>query len=134
VVEADAAALPFDDGAFDLVVGFMSLMDMDDMAGAVRDAARVLEPGKRFSAAIVHPVLSAGAGEPFSIAGSYLEPHRYRATLISTEHELESWHRPLEAYTRALEEAELPIETIRELQGVERPHLPISLHLHAVRP
>jgi SAM-dependent methyltransferase len=134
VVEADAAALPFDDASFDLVVAFMSLIDIDDLEGAVREAARVLEPGCRFSAAIVHPILSAGDGEPFTIAGSYLEPHRYRGKLITNDHELESWHRPLEAYARAFEDAGLLIESIRELQGVRRPHLPISLHLHAVRP
>jgi SAM-dependent methyltransferase len=32
-VEADAAAMPFEDGAADLATAFMSLMDMDDMAG-----------------------------------------------------------------------------------------------------
>jgi SAM-dependent methyltransferase len=134
VVEGDAAGLPFDDASFDLVVAFMSLMDIDDMAGAVREAVRVLEPGRPFSAAIVHPVLSAGEGEPFTIAGSYLEPHRYRGKLITTGVEIESWHRPLDAYTRAFEDAGLLIETLRELQGVRRPHLPISLHIHAVKP
>jgi SAM-dependent methyltransferase len=134
VVEADAAALPFADASFDLVVAFMSLIDIDDVDGAVREAVRVLEPGRRFSAAIVHPILSAGEGEPFTIAGSYLEPHRYTAKLSTTDHELESWHRPLEAYTRAFEDAGLLIESLRELQGVRRPHLPISLHLHAVKP
>jgi SAM-dependent methyltransferase len=134
VVEADAAGLPFADASFDLVVAFMSLMDIDDMAGAVREAVRVLEPGSRFSAAIVHPVLSAGDGEPFTIARSYLEPHRYLERMVTTPHvQFESWHRPLEAYTRAFEEAGLLIETLRELQGVRRPHLPISLHLHAVK-
>jgi SAM-dependent methyltransferase len=134
VVEADAAALPFEDASFDLVVAFMSLMDIDDMADAVREGARVLEPGRPFSASIVHPILSAGDGEPFTIPGSYLEPHRYRANLITTDHELESWHRPLEAYTRAFEDAGLLIDSLRELQGKNRPHLPISLHLHAVKP
>src|ERR671934_34649 len=70
VVEADAAALPFEDATFPLVVSFNSLMDMDDAAGAVREAARVLEPGGRFCAAIVHSFLSAGSGEPFTIADS----------------------------------------------------------------
>ena len=134
VVEADAAALPFDDRSFDLVVAFMSLMDVDDMPGAVGEAARVLEPRGRFSAAIVHSVLSAGEGEPFTIAGSYLEQRRYREKLITSELEFDSWHRPLEAYTRAFEDAGLLIESLRELQGVRRPHLPISLHLHAVKP
>jgi SAM-dependent methyltransferase len=135
VVEADAAALPFADASFDLVVAFMSLMDIEDMAGAVREAARVLEPGRRFSASIVHPVLSAGEGEPFTIARSYLEPHRYTETMVtSPDVEFESLHRPLEAYTRAFEDAGLLIESLRELQGVRRPDLPISLHLHGVKP
>ena len=73
VVEADAADLPFEDASFPLVVSFNSLMDMDDAAGAVREAARVLELGGRFCAAIVHPFLSAGSGELHTIAGSYLE-------------------------------------------------------------
>ena len=120
VVEADAAALPFEDGSFDLVVAFMSLMDIDDMPGAVCEAARVLEPGGRFSASIVHPLLSAGEGEPFTIAGSYLEQRRYRETLITSEVEFESWHRPLEAYTRAFQDAGLLIVELRELQGVRR--------------
>ena len=132
VVEADAAALPFEDGSYDLVVAFMSLMDIDDLSGAVREAARVLEPGRPFSASIVHPISSAGDGEPFTIA-SYLEPRRYRQHLITSGVELESWHRPLEAYTRAFEDAGLRIETLRELAGRKRPHLPISLHLHAVK-
>ncbi len=37
---ADAAALPFADGTFDLVVAYNALMDIADMPGAVREAAR----------------------------------------------------------------------------------------------
>lgn len=44
VTLADAAALPFADDAFGLVVACMSLMDIDDFDGAVRQAARVLGP------------------------------------------------------------------------------------------
>jgi len=47
-VLADAASLPFSDATFDLVVAYNSLMDIDDMAGAVREAARVLRPDGRF--------------------------------------------------------------------------------------
>jgi SAM-dependent methyltransferase len=43
---ADAAALPFDDASFDLVVAYNSLMDVQDMPGAVREAARVLQTGR----------------------------------------------------------------------------------------
>jgi ubiquinone/menaquinone biosynthesis C-methylase UbiE len=59
-VESDAAKLPSDDGAADLAIAFMSLMDMDDMSGAVREIARVLQPGDPFLATVVHPLNSAG--------------------------------------------------------------------------
>jgi ubiquinone/menaquinone biosynthesis C-methylase UbiE len=39
-----AEALPFDDGAFELVVAYNSLMDVEDMPVAVSEAARVLAP------------------------------------------------------------------------------------------
>jgi ubiquinone/menaquinone biosynthesis C-methylase UbiE len=45
---ADAAALPFADGSYDLVVADNSLMDVADMPAANREAARVLQPGGRF--------------------------------------------------------------------------------------
>lgn len=60
VVETDAASLPFDDGSFDLVIAFMSLQDIDDFAGAIRESARVLSRGGRLCMAIVHPLSSAG--------------------------------------------------------------------------
>jgi SAM-dependent methyltransferase len=59
-VVADAAALPFRDEAFGLVVAYMSLHDIDRMPAAVAEAARVLEPGGHLCAAIPHPVNSAG--------------------------------------------------------------------------
>jgi ubiquinone/menaquinone biosynthesis C-methylase UbiE len=51
----DASHLRFGDGAFDLVVANMALMDIADAAGAVREAARVLVPGGRFVFSISHP-------------------------------------------------------------------------------
>src|SRR5919204_3445892 len=134
VVEADAADLPFEDATFPLVVSFNSLMDMDDAAGAVGEAARVLEPGGRFCAAIVPPFLSAGSGEPFTIAGSYLEPTRLRGRLAYADVEFESTHRPLSWYAEAVFAAGLLVESLREIPGRNRPHLPISLHLRAVKP
>ncbi len=148
---ADAAALPFPDAQFDLVVAFMSLQDVDDLDGAVREAARVLEPGGRLAAAIVHPLNSAGAfasddpASPFVVDGSYLASRRYTDTI---EREgltmtFASEHRPLEAYSRALEAAGFAIEALREPAvppGVwdERAtgrwsRIPLFLHFRAVR-
>lgn len=51
-VLADAAALPFRDEAFDLVVAYMCLHDMDQMPDAVAESARVMERGGRLCLAI----------------------------------------------------------------------------------
>jgi SAM-dependent methyltransferase len=149
VVEADAAALPLPDGSFDLVLAFMSLHDMDDMGGAVREAGRVLAPGGRFCLALEHPLQKAGAWDdpddpasPFRIGGSYLAERRFRAVVErdGVGMELEGIDRPLEAYARALEQAGLAIEALREPRPDQafvrdRPRagkwlrIPIFLHL-----
>ena len=56
-VVADAASLPFSDATFDLVVAYNSLMDIDDMPGAVREAARVLRPGGLLAFCATHPLV-----------------------------------------------------------------------------
>jgi SAM-dependent methyltransferase len=149
---ADAASLPFDDDAFDLIVAFMSLQDVDDLEGAVGEAARVLEPGGRFCIAVVHPLGSAGrfdgddAESPFTIAGSYLTPSYYSDNVVRDGLEVTfvSAHRPLEVYARALTDAGLHIDRLREPAlpddafSVERgrrwQRIPLFLHLRAVKP
>jgi SAM-dependent methyltransferase len=152
-VVADAAALPFDDETFDLVVAYMSLQDIDDLDGAVREAARVLDRGGRLCFAIVHPINSAGQFEskepdsPFAIEGSYL---RSAALTDVVERdglrvEFAQEHRPLEAYVRALEQTGLLIDALREpvpapAHVADRPGLarwqrvPGLLHVSAVKP
>src|SRR5262249_39126455 len=106
VYVADAAALPFADGAFDLVVAFMSLQDFTDLPGAVREATRVLERGGQLCLAIVHPINSAGKFESedpashFTIRGSYLQSFRYADEMErgGLRMRFESEHRPLAAY------------------------------------
>jgi ubiquinone/menaquinone biosynthesis C-methylase UbiE len=46
-VTADAYALPFDDGEFDLVWCAQSMISLDDPPAAVREMARVVKPGGR---------------------------------------------------------------------------------------
>lgn len=144
-LEADAVELPFEDGSADLVISFMSLMDMDDMAGAVRELGRVLEPGGLLVAAVVHPINSAGQffprqgvdDAPFVIE-SYLEQRRYtdhleRAGLEMTFHSL---HWTLEDYSQALEAAGFLIRRVEELYDDENPRwrrVPLFLRMDAVR-
>jgi SAM-dependent methyltransferase len=136
-VLADAAALPFDDGAFDCAVAFNSLMDVGDMPGAVRETARVLEPGARFCICITHPFRDAGAfrGETFVIAEPYLETRRFELTVArgGLEVSFSGWARPLETYTRALEDAGFVIEGMREPPDPGRP-IPNFLLVRARRP
>jgi ubiquinone/menaquinone biosynthesis C-methylase UbiE len=118
-VVADAAALPFEDETFDVAIAFNSLMDMDDLDGAAREAARVLEHGGRFCVCIVHPVAYAGDFESparFVIHRNYLE-----TALRTDEYDrnglkmtFTSWTRPLESYSRAFEQAGFVVERLRE--------------------
>jgi ubiquinone/menaquinone biosynthesis C-methylase UbiE len=118
-VVADAAALPFPDQVADLVVSFMSLMDTDDYAIAVAEAGRVLSPGGRYCVALVHPLAESGRfvdDGSFLVDRPYLQTWRYpdelrRQGLEMTFH---TEHRPIEAYSKALEDAGFVIEAIRE--------------------
>jgi SAM-dependent methyltransferase len=136
----DAAALPFDDASFDLVVAFNSLMDFDDMPGAVREAARVVERGGRLCACITHPMRDAGqfAGSapdaPFVISGQYFGKRRFELTARRDGHEMRfrSWAYPIEDYTRPLEESGFLIEALREPLDPDHP-LPNFLLIRAVK-
>jgi len=148
---ADAAALPFPDSAFDCVVAFMSLQDIDDLREAISEVGRVLEPRGRLCLAIVHPLSSAGGFEgadersPFVIRGSYLEESFYEDNVARDELEMTfvSAHRPLHAYTDAIHHSGLLIERLDEPSvpehALSRPQsrrwqrVPLFLHIRAVK-
>jgi SAM-dependent methyltransferase len=150
--QADAAALPFEDASFGLVVAFMSLQDVENLDGAIRECARVLRPNGRLCIAIVHPVNSAGTWErddaesPLVIAGSYLGTFEYAETFSrdGLEMTFASVHRPLEAFTEALagsgfvierlREPALPEHAIRNERSARWRRIPLFLHIRAVKP
>jgi SAM-dependent methyltransferase len=152
-VLGDGGRLPFADEAFDLVVAYMCLHDFDEMPQAVAEVARVLEPSGRLCLAIPHPLNTAGtfpgkdADAPFVISGSYMAATPTRDTINRGDIRLtfHSEHRPLEAYTRALEFAGLLIEALREvvpgddvvaLDPSDRrwQRIPLFLHMRVVKP
>jgi SAM-dependent methyltransferase len=136
---ADAAQLPFDGGTFDLVVAFNTLMDFDDMPGAVREAARVLDVGGRLCACITHPIRDAGRFEsrdpdaPFIIRGSYFGKRRVALDIARGGYEVafRGWAYPLCDYMRTLEDAGFLIESAREPPDPDRP-VPNFLLIRAV--
>jgi SAM-dependent methyltransferase len=141
---ADATRLPMPNAVADLVVAFMALHDMDDMAGAVREIGRVLRPGGRLCFAVVHPLNAAGrfrddgAESAFVVAGDYFTPRRggfvqERDGLRMT---FELMHRPLQEYFAAMEAAGLLTEALREVRphdGSRWDRVPMFLDVRAVR-
>ncbi|MDP9306903.1 MAG: class I SAM-dependent methyltransferase [Actinomycetota bacterium] len=151
VTQADAGALPVEDGASDLVVSFMVLMNLDDLEGVVHEAARVLDPGGHFCVAITHPINTAGKFETrepdsaFVITESYFEAHRndLRAERDGLTMTFVDLHRPLQDYAEALERAGFAIQRIREIGDEEEPpqresqlrwrRVPLFLHVRAAK-
>lgn len=144
-IVADASQLPFEDGAADIAVAFMSLMDVDDMAAAVREAARVLEPGGRFVVAVVHPINSGHELDREHPEGRLVMTHDYfERRLYRDELErdglrmtFESRHWTLEDYFDALLGAGFRVDAVREIAHEDHPkwsRYPLFLHVHATKP
>jgi SAM-dependent methyltransferase len=133
----DASNLPFDDGVAALVVAFMVLHDLRDLDGAVAEAARVLGEAGRFCFAIVHPVATAGdfvndGSDSFAV-DSYCIPFEVERPLGAST--VMQFHRPLGAYSRALERAGFCIEAVREVPTLRRAagRIPAFLHVRAAK-
>ncbi|HEY7134135.1 MAG TPA: class I SAM-dependent methyltransferase [Acidimicrobiia bacterium] len=119
---ADIARLPIRSGTADLVVCFMVLMDVETLDRAVCEIARVLSPRGVLCAAIMHPIFTSGLfvdGDPYQTfsMGAYATTMRH--VLDVERHNGERMvfrieHRPIERYSRALEQAGLAITHIRE--------------------
>ena len=141
---ANAADLPFADGQADLAVAFMSLMDVDDMAGAVRELARVLEPGGRLALAVVHPI-NSGHEVDFEhpenrlvLVEDYFDRRRYRDEIErdGLRMTFESRHWTFEDYAGTLLAAGFRIDDLREIRDPDHPcwsRYPLFLHVLAAR-
>jgi SAM-dependent methyltransferase len=152
-VVADAAALPFADASFALVIAYMSLMNFDDLEAVVAEAARVLESGGRLVAAVLHPLFASGRWADAKRADSSftIEDYFSGETKVS-ESERDGIHVtfydrpiPFSRYAAAFEAAGLLIESLREPtpdddyirkspRAVRLRRVPIYLHLRALKP
>lgn len=100
-----AEALDFADGAFDLVVSYLSLIDIPDIRAAIPEMARVLKPGGTLLIANLTSFNTAGLGE--GLGSSWTPDGSYRFSLDGYLEErpqwvewsgirIVNWHRPLE--------------------------------------
>jgi SAM-dependent methyltransferase len=147
-VQGDAGTLPFGDGVADIVVAYNSLMDFDDMPGAVAEMARVLAPGAALCISITHPVIDGGGFDsddvdaPYRLREPYFGRHRFDATIDrgGATIRLQGWNHALQDYVGAVVGAGLVIDMVREPVPVagsrdhERWHrYPMFLHVRAVK-
>jgi len=107
-----AEALPFADGAFDLVVSYLSLIDIPDLARAIAEMARVLAPGgvllianlTSFATASAVPGVTwardAAGNRLYFAIDHYLEPRPERVAW--GEISIVNHHRPLGIYMSLL--------------------------------
>jgi SAM-dependent methyltransferase len=114
-LEAAAERLPFTDEAFDLVVSYLSLIDIADIQAAIPEMARVLNPGGALLIANLNSFNTAcgdigwvkdGAGQRlYYPIDNYLQERsmwvEYRGIRIVNH------HRPMSTYLRALHNAGL---------------------------
>lgn len=105
---AQAEALPFGDGSFDLVVSYLSLIDIPDLPAAIAEMTRVLEPGGTllianltgFNTAVTVDNGVIKKRQPEDGVPTYLEEYssweEWRGIRVR------NWHRPLSRYMTLL--------------------------------
>lgn len=105
-----AEELPFDDQTFDLVVSYLSLIDIADFERAISEMARVLKPGGAMLIANLTSFSTAGAEsgwvrDAFGRKLHYPIDHYLTPRAIPVSYRgirIVNYHRPLSAYMKRL--------------------------------
>lgn len=119
IVQAMAELLPFDDAALDLVVSYVSLVDIPGYQNAIAEMARVLRPGGRLVVANLGFVSTAngwikdaqGKRLHYPVDG-YAEERCVPLAWCGIR--IFNWHRPLSAYMQAYLGAGLALRAFLE--------------------
>jgi len=105
-IDASAESLPFPADSFDLVVSYLTLIDIEGLDQAIGEMVRVLRPGGSLLIANLNSFNTAGGwkrpeGEkPYFEMDDYLEERPF--WLAWGDIAIRNWHRPLSTYMRLL--------------------------------
>ena len=117
-----AEALEFDDASFDLVVSYLTLVDIPDFRAAIAEMARVLQPGGSLLMANLTGYISACADRGWVKDDTGKDLHfpvdnylvEFPLWLEWSGIRIVNWHRPLDAYMKAFLEAGLILKFFSE--------------------
>ena len=123
-LQADAQALPFAAGSFDVVVSaFGAIPFVDDSAGTLREVARVLRPGGRLVFSTTHPVRWAFPDDPgpggLTVRQSYFDRTPYVEENSAGQAVYVEHHRTLGDRVRELRAAGFVLEDLVEPEWPE---------------
>ena len=106
---AGAERLQFEDAAFDLVVAYMSLLDIADVKSAINEMGRVLQPGGHLLIANLTSFSTAANPDPWKpladgtqgwVMDNYMDERSYWIGWGNLR--VLNWHRPLSTYMSLL--------------------------------
>ena len=122
-----ADKVPFPDGHFDVVVSVLALQNIENLSGAVSEAARVLKSGGRLFAVLNHPAFriprrsSWGFDEREEIqyrrVDGYISESRVPIVMNpgkGSDKTTLSFHRPLQVYFKAFTKAGFVVTRLEE--------------------
>jgi len=121
--EGDAGDLPFDSASFDLVLANHVLNDLQDINAPISEFARVLRPGGRFVALMLHPCFYGYRAERTAIRRTLAVTEYFGQRAVEQPFEVDgitspaatvTWVRPLEAYTEAIANSGLYLTRLTE--------------------
>jgi SAM-dependent methyltransferase len=121
-----AEKLEFEDGCFDLVVSYLTLIDIVDFRAAIREMTRVLNPGGSLLIANLTGFTSACAAQGwikdeggrrlYYPVDRYLDEFPQWVSFAGMT--VENWHRPLGAYMSELLDRGLVLRFFREPEPI----------------
>jgi SAM-dependent methyltransferase len=127
--QAMAEALPFEDNSFDLVVSYLTLIDIAEIERAIAEIARVTAPGGSVLIANLNPFITACGGAAWMRDGNGRKLHVKVDRYLEDHADWQEWrgirilnyHRPMTRYMTLLLAAGLQLVSFAEPPAIGGP-------------